>query len=67
MSIIFETEVCTSWFGRPKLVIRSSHLIIRGKLQNMLFRKSGSPMLDIADAMELRARLDEFIKRETAI
>lgn len=62
--IVFETEVCRSWFGRPKLVIRSSHEVVNGKLIN-IFQGLGRPMLDVGDAIELRAVLDRFISEES--
>ena len=62
MSIRFETEVNTSFFGRPDLVVKSTHYQVSGALQNMFDKKPGTPMLDIADAMELRAILDNFIR-----
>ncbi len=63
--IRFRTEICKSWFGRPKLVIKSTHTVDNGILQNM-FTGQGDPMLDVADAMELRVILDEFISEQTS-
>ena len=62
--IRFRTEVCRSWFGRPKLVIESSHKVVESKLTNM-FTGQGQPMLDVADAIELRVILDQFITKES--
>lgn len=63
--IRFETKVCRNWYGRPKLVICSSHVASNGVLSNMLSSTYGEPMLDVADAIELRAILDKFIKEES--
>lgn len=61
----FETEVSRNVFGRPRLVINSTHEVHNGFLQNMFEqRHGGRPMLDVADAIELRAILDKFIKGE---
>jgi hypothetical protein len=63
MSVRFYTEVHHDT-GRPRLVVRSSHHIIDGINQNIL-NSPCSPTLDIADALELRGKLDNFIREAT--
>ena len=63
MSITFKTEVNRSHLGRPRLVIFSSHISDGFQLTNMFSKSNpGSPMLDVADALELKAILDEFLR-----
>lgn len=63
--MLFEFSEEKSIIGRPRLVVNSSHTTDnKGKLMNM-FSGPGSPMLDVADAIQLRSRLNEFIKEHS--
>lgn len=63
MMITFETSIDKSIFRRNRLVIKSTHTVDKGVLQNM-FSGPGSPMLDVADAIVLQSILWNFIESE---
>ena len=65
--IKFKTSIESGLLVRPRITIYSTHLTKGGVLQNMFSKDSaGSPMLDVADALDLRNILDKFIKGEVS-